>query len=271
MPLYVGDYLADTAHLTAAEHGAYLLLIMAYWRNGSLPKDENMLRRISRMTQREWIASKDVLYAFFRDDWIHDRIESELRKSELTSARRSISGERGAHAKALKYNNQTLANAINLPEQKSSPALARARASPQSQSQEESATRLSEGVNGHALDDPAKPKRVSAESDERLLDGVSDIWNSWAASHGCPQVAHLTGQRAIHCRRRIAELMAHGYQTADEAFRFLLRHCDESFFVKGNPRKPLEFNQLLREDFVARMIEGSFKYQPQKQGRTWAS
>jgi hypothetical protein len=129
----------------------------------------------------------------------------------------------------------------------------------------------SNGLNGHVIAEPLERKRLKTESDEKLLDGVSDIWNVWAAAHGSPQVEHLTGSRAIHCRRRIAELMAHGYQTADEAFRFLLRHCDESFFVKGNPRKPLEFNQLLREDFVARMIEGSFKYQPQKQGRTWAS
>jgi len=43
MPLYVADYLADTAHLGALESGVYLHLIMHYWLKGGLPDDADYL------------------------------------------------------------------------------------------------------------------------------------------------------------------------------------------------------------------------------------
>jgi hypothetical protein len=113
--------------------------------------------------------------------------------------------------------------------------------------------------------DALQRKRIErAESDQALLDRITDRWNAWAQRHGSPQVAHLTDRRAVHCRRRIADLMQHGHETPEGAFDWLLRKCDTSFYARGSPRKPLEFDQLMREDFMARMVENAFEFHPEK-------
>ena len=66
MPQSVGDYLADTMHLRAAEHGAYLLLLMQYWRAGPLPDDDRKLAAIARMDEAEWRICGPVVRAFFQ-------------------------------------------------------------------------------------------------------------------------------------------------------------------------------------------------------------
>ena len=115
MPLYVGDYLADTAHLTTVEHGAYLLLIMHYWRNGELPDDENMLARIARCTPREWKKLRDNVAAFFDEGWKHSRIDAELEKAQSAYERRAKAGRKGGKAKA--EIEQCSSNAIPMPKQ----------------------------------------------------------------------------------------------------------------------------------------------------------
>jgi len=82
MRLYIADYLADTAHLSAIQHGAYLLLIMNYWQTGrALPSNDVKLARIARMTPKEWAEHGPVLAEFFQDRdgaWHHKRIDAEL-------------------------------------------------------------------------------------------------------------------------------------------------------------------------------------------------
>jgi len=99
MPLYVGDYIADTAHLTAAENGAYLLLMMHYWANAGLPSDERQIARIARMSPAEWKRSRDTLQAFFVDGWKHKRIEFELTKAARQSEQAAEAGRASAAAR----------------------------------------------------------------------------------------------------------------------------------------------------------------------------
>lgn len=93
MPLWVADYLRDTRGLCAAEHGAYLLLIMEYWTVGCLPADDDRLARIASMTPQEWKKAKPVVQSFFHDGWKHKRVEDELAKAE------SVSGANSSRAK----------------------------------------------------------------------------------------------------------------------------------------------------------------------------
>jgi uncharacterized protein YdaU (DUF1376 family) len=98
MPLYAADYLADTAHLTTAQHGAYLLLLMNYWqRGGPLPDDDTRLARIARVGPREWAKMRGTISEFFSiadGNWSHNRVDSELARVES----KSLKSKRAAQA-----------------------------------------------------------------------------------------------------------------------------------------------------------------------------
>ena len=108
MPLYVGDYLADTTHLTCTEHGAYMLLLMSMWRNGgSLPSDDKNLARHARCTTGQWARMRPILIEFFTvtDTTItHGRLTSELTRHSDAVERQRERSSNGGRAKALKYN-----------------------------------------------------------------------------------------------------------------------------------------------------------------------
>lgn len=105
MPLYIADYLQDTAHLGALESGGYLHLIMHYWANEGLPADDVKLARIARMTAKEWAANKETLQAFFYDGWKHKRIDAELAAANEKYERRAKAGKKGGNAKATAKQN----------------------------------------------------------------------------------------------------------------------------------------------------------------------
>lgn len=100
MPLYIGDYLADTGHLTTTQHGAYLLLLMHYWRKRELPEDDKQLAAIAKLSLRIWLDIKETIQAFFHDGWKHSRIESELARRSEVSSKRAAAGAKGGASKS---------------------------------------------------------------------------------------------------------------------------------------------------------------------------
>jgi len=122
MPLYISDYLADAAHLSTTEHGAYMLLIMTYWQRGqALPADSKRLANIARMTPDAWAEIEIAIAEFFQIEdgqWKHKRIETELarfrEKSEKASAAGKASAQRRTNGRST-----DAGRALNYPDPRS--------------------------------------------------------------------------------------------------------------------------------------------------------
>lgn len=98
MRLNIGDYLADTVHLNATQHGAYLLLLFATFKRGFLPDDERVLARITRMSTRAWKRERGPVLALFQrveGGFRHKRIDAERAEAERLASRARASRDRG--------------------------------------------------------------------------------------------------------------------------------------------------------------------------------
>jgi uncharacterized protein YdaU (DUF1376 family) len=102
MPLYIGDYLGDTQRLTTEQHGAYLLLILDYWRNGPAPDDDAVLQQITKLERAAWKKHRPALARLFQiadGEWRHKRIDKELASAADNAERRSSKAKAAAQAR----------------------------------------------------------------------------------------------------------------------------------------------------------------------------
>lgn len=62
-----GDFLADTTHLSAAETGAYVMLLVSAWRTKTcgLPDNDRDLSRWARCSAKEWAKIKPRVMPFW--------------------------------------------------------------------------------------------------------------------------------------------------------------------------------------------------------------
>ncbi|WP_236169759.1 YdaU family protein [Pseudomonas atacamensis] len=104
MQFYVADYLADTTHLTAEEHGAYMLLLFSYWQTGK-PLRIDRLATVARIPNERWPSVADTLSEFFHvteTHWVQFRVEADLEAVNSKVVTASNAGKASARAKALK-------------------------------------------------------------------------------------------------------------------------------------------------------------------------
>ena len=102
MPLYIADYLSATSRLTTEQHGAYLLLIMDYWKNGAPPDNDQVLAQITKLSPDAWSNARSMLQVFFQVEdglWIQHRVESEMVKAQHNKQVNVKRGKAGAEAR----------------------------------------------------------------------------------------------------------------------------------------------------------------------------
>mgnify|MGYP006921341562 CR=1 FL=1 len=102
MPLDIGAYLGDTMRLTTEQHGAYLLILMNYWRHGPPPDDDEGLAAITKMPLAIWKKTRTKIEGFFRIEeghWHQKRADEELAKAREITGNRSEAGKAGARGR----------------------------------------------------------------------------------------------------------------------------------------------------------------------------
>ena len=108
MPLYTGDYIRDTRHLTPLKHGIYLLALMHCWDSkGPMPLDEQESAGICNCRSADEIeAMRYVLGRFFVrmvDGHYNKRLAEEVGKAEDASNQARDRGMKSAEARRQKY------------------------------------------------------------------------------------------------------------------------------------------------------------------------
>ena len=95
LPLWTDAYLADTTHLSDAEHGRYLQIIIHMWRAPQcrLPNNNSFLsRKFNRSPEAIEIEIKPIMQEFFKCDgnwWTHKRLVHERKYLEEQSLKQS--------------------------------------------------------------------------------------------------------------------------------------------------------------------------------------
>lgn len=119
LPLYTGDYIRDTRHLSCCEHGVYILLLVHCWdQQGPLPLDEKKIAGICGARSGDEVeAMRRILQEFFvkmEDGFYNRRMQREVERANAISLKRKSAGSKGFQAKAKHLPSKSQASATTL-------------------------------------------------------------------------------------------------------------------------------------------------------------
>ena len=148
---YIGDYQRDTGHLSICEHGAYTLMMDAYYGAGKpLPSGKGRVFRLLRAnTEEEQRAVSTVLDQFWEltaDGWINPRAAKEIEKArKQAETNRRIAEEREFKRKR----NESLDESYSLRSTKRQPIHSHSQIHSQSQSPDVRSSKNKKGQADH--------------------------------------------------------------------------------------------------------------------------
>jgi uncharacterized protein YdaU (DUF1376 family) len=243
MPFYVGDYLSATGRLTTEQHGAYLLILLDYWKNGPPPNDDAVLAALARMTPSAWRKAKPSLIGFFdvQDGLlIQKRVERERQRTAAISEERSSAGKAGA---AKRWHNgkqgggKRIANAIDLP---------------MANGQQNDAPSPSQGSNEPIV---SSNEDKAAEPPPLTKREVIEAWQTRMVPHGFPAIRKMTGQRERMLNARLRDSTLDEWMTAFAAM-------ERSAFLRGENDRgwKADFDFLLQPKSFTKLLEGSYDH-----------
>lgn len=245
MPFFVGDYLSATGRLTTEQHGAYLLILLDYWKNGPPPNDDAVLAAIARLSPAAWRKAKSALIGFFDVSdgvLVQNRVEKERARASKVTEERKEAGKAGAAKRwhtAKQTNGKRIANAIDLP---------------MANGQQNDAPSPSQGSNEPIASTDVD---VSAEPTTKPLTKreVMEAWEDRLVPLGFPRIAKMTGDRERKLNARLKDSTLEEWQRAMDAL-------ERSKFCQGENDRGwwADFDFLVSPKSFTKLLEGAYDH-----------